>query len=255
MSDERSADLLERATHALRAEAGAAAADGPTASWQIMDGWSGLVRHMRRSARRRRLVLLSGLQLALALGGLGAWAAVTGHLPAIFSAAPAAPPPAPSKRAPRHARPIVELPAPAPPTSTEAPPPPSLSWSPSSASPLAAPHPTLPSPRRARAVAAPPDDVPPAAAPPSPDALYEEAHFAHFVRKDYAAALRAWDRYLALGPATFTPEAGYNRAIALVRLGRRDEAAAALRPFANGEYGNYRTREAGDLLRMLAAPP
>jgi len=132
------------------------------------------------------------------------------------------------------------------------PPPPSSSSSSSSSSP---PHPTLPTPRRPRVLAAAPDDLPPAEAPPSPDALYEEAHFAHFVRKDYAAALRAWDRYLAIGPATFTPEARYNRAIALVRLGRRDEAAAALRPFAAGEYGGYRTREATDLLRMLGAPP
>lgn len=96
-------------------------------------------------------------------------------------------------------------------------------------------------------------------APPPPpasvdvDSLYREAHDIHFVRRDPAAALVAWDRYLAAaGPSgRFALEARYNRAISLVRLGRRDEAAAALRPFANGEYGGYRRDEAAQLLRTL----
>lgn len=85
------------------------------------------------------------------------------------------------------------------------------------------------------------------------DALYRDAHDAHFVRRDPAAALAAWDRYLAAaGPSgRFALEARYNRALALVRLGRRDEAAAALRPFAGGEYGGYRRDEAARLLRSL----
>jgi hypothetical protein len=85
------------------------------------------------------------------------------------------------------------------------------------------------------------------------DALYREAHEAHFVRKDPAAALAAWDRYLlAAGPTgRFALEARYNRAIALVRLGRRSEAASALRPFANGDYGGYRRDEARELLSTL----
>jgi hypothetical protein len=250
VSDERSGDLLAQATRALRAEADAAsAAEAPTGPWQVMDGWSGIVRRMRRSARRRRLVLLGGLQIALALGGLGAWAAVSGHLPALFRAAPAEAPAVPPPKRARHVSRPVTAPPPAPPEAPAPPPPSSSPSAPSSA-------PALPAPRRARVAAlAPPAALAPAAPPPSPDALYEQAHDAHFVRKDYAAALRAWDRYLALGPATFTPEARYNRAIALVRLGRRDEAAAALRPFAAGEYGGYRTREATELLRMLDAPP
>jgi hypothetical protein len=106
-------------------------------------------------------------------------------------------------------------------------------------------------------VAAPTPPLAPAPAieAPSPDALYQEAHRAHFVRKDYAAALAAWDRYLALGAVTFRPEARYNRAIALIRLGRRDEARAALLPFATGEYGGYRAEEARRLLEMLSPPP
>jgi hypothetical protein len=34
----------------------------------------------------------------------------------------------------------------------------------------------------------------------------------------------------------------------LVRLGRRDEARAALTPFASGELGGYRQAEARELL-------
>ena len=88
-------------------------------------------------------------------------------------------------------------------------------------------------------------------APADVDALYRAAHDAHFVRRDPAAALAGWDRYLAAaGPGgRFTLEARYNRAISLVRLGRRAEAAAALRPFANGEYGGYRRAAAAQLLR------
>src|SRR5581483_11584712 len=104
MSDEGSGDLLARATRALRAESSApeAAAEGP---WQIMDGWSAVARSMRRAGRRRRLLLLGGLQVGLALAGLGAWAAVSGHLPALFSApAPASEPgAAPRRRAHREA--------------------------------------------------------------------------------------------------------------------------------------------------------
>jgi hypothetical protein len=88
---------------------------------------------------------------------------------------------------------------------------------------------------------------------PDPDALYREAHEAHFVRKDPAAALAAWDRYLgASGPnGRFVLEARYNRALTLVRLGRRAEARAALQPFADGEYGGYRRDEAARLLTTL----
>lgn len=82
--------------------------------------------------------------------------------------------------------------------------------------------------------------------------LYREAHEAHFVAKDPARALAAWDAYLAAYPSgRFAPEARYNRALALIRLGRRDEGKTALRPFADGAYGDYRKREASRLLDAL----
>jgi hypothetical protein len=54
-----------------------------------------------------------------------------------------------------------------------------------------------------------------------------------------------------------SPEARYNRAITLARLGRKAEAASALAPFARGDYGGYRQTEAQSLLEVLrpAATP
>ena len=50
------------------------------------------------------------------------------------------------------------------------------------------------------------------------------------------------------------PEARYNRAILLIRLGRYAEARAALGPFARGEVepAGYRQTEAGRLVERLA---
>ena len=82
--------------------------------------------------------------------------------------------------------------------------------------------------------------------------LYEAAHEAHFVTRDPAQALAAWDAYLAKYPSgRFAPEAKYNRAISLLRLGRKDEAREALAPFADGTYGDYRKRDATRLLDTL----
>lgn len=83
-------------------------------------------------------------------------------------------------------------------------------------------------------------------------ALYRAAHAAHFVRADWSAALVAWDRYLERpGVGRFLPEARFNRALALTRLGRAAEAREALRPFVGGVYGTYRQDEAQRLLRQL----
>jgi hypothetical protein len=85
------------------------------------------------------------------------------------------------------------------------------------------------------------------------DALYGAAHQAHFVERDYAKALAAWDRYLAVAPKDphdgFVLEARYNRAICLIRLGRRDEGRAAVEPFANGAYRSDDARSLLDALK------
>jgi hypothetical protein len=94
------------------------------------------------------------------------------------------------------------------------------------------------------------------AAPPAPDperrALYLRAHQAQFVTHDYAAALRAWDAYLAGGGGRFALEARYNRAIALAHLGRAGEARSALEPLAGGAASGYRRDDARRLLEVLA---
>lgn len=87
---------------------------------------------------------------------------------------------------------------------------------------------------------------------PAERQAYEEAHALHFEAHDSAGAVTAWDRYLADYPGgRFAVEAAYNRALALVRLGRRDEARAALEPFATGAHGAYRRHESEALLQAL----
>jgi hypothetical protein len=82
--------------------------------------------------------------------------------------------------------------------------------------------------------------------------LYERAHRAHFIDKNWAVALASWDEYLRKLPrGRFSIEAGYNRALCLVRLGMTDEAVRALRPFALGASGSYRQREAQTLIEQI----
>lgn len=70
--------------------------------------------------------------------------------------------------------------------------------------------------------------------------------------RDAALAIVAWDNYLASYPSgQFAPEARYNRALTLVRLGRREEARDALRPFAEADPGGYRREEARKLLDAI----
>jgi TolA-binding protein len=96
-----------------------------------------------------------------------------------------------------------------------------------------------------------------APAPPARDGgervAYERAHRAHFFADTPQRALAAWDEYIAAYPrGTFVPEARYNRALCLVRVGRTAAAAQALRPFATGTFSGYRRHEACLLLRWLA---
>ncbi len=82
--------------------------------------------------------------------------------------------------------------------------------------------------------------------------LYRTAHRAHFTDQDPARALTSWDAYLARYPrGQFAPEARYNRALCLVRLGRTAQAKSALEPFARGDFNGYRQREAAELIGAL----
>ena len=94
------------------------------------------------------------------------------------------------------------------------------------------------------------------AASPGADSLvlYRTAHRLHFGGGDPSASLSAWDAYLRADPSgALALEARYNRALCLVRLGRRAEARDALTPFAAGTFGQYRKREARALLDVLDA--
>jgi hypothetical protein len=100
---------------------------------------------------------------------------------------------------------------------------------------------------------APPPPPPPAPAPDPELAAYRVAHEAHFRGGNAAAALRAWDAYLAAYPSgTLAVDARYSRALILIKLERWTEAASALQPFASAPAGSYRQAEAA---RLLAALP
>jgi hypothetical protein len=80
-------------------------------------------------------------------------------------------------------------------------------------------------------------------------ARYRIAHEAHFHGSDPAAALAAWDAYLAAYPdGQLVLEARYDRALVLIKLERWAAAEAALRPFASAPVGSYRQAEAVRLI-------
>jgi len=88
--------------------------------------------------------------------------------------------------------------------------------------------------------------------PSADDATFARAHRVHFGGGGPSAALAAWDDYLQRFPGgRFVPEAQYNRAIDLLKLGRNAEARDALAPFARGAYGDYRREEATAILRSM----
>jgi hypothetical protein len=97
------------------------------------------------------------------------------------------------------------------------------------------------------------EPAPDSTEPSAEERAYRRAHLAHFGGGPPAEALRLWDAYLAAYPrGALAPEARYNRAVCLVRLSRFDDAARALRSFADGAVGGYRQYDAGVLLDWMA---
>jgi hypothetical protein len=244
MSDE----LLTQAARALRESH-----DGESQAATLTRTRVLLLAATRRKRRRLAAVVLLPIAAAFALST--AWAAATGRLPHWLSLlrgqderaqvaagsghalpAPLAPPVASVASAPADAGPEDDA-APVEPVAT--------------APPVPAPAVTAPRARTA------PREAPSASSTAAGAASEEEQLFAaaqhqHFVARDPQAALKAWDAYLGAYPrGRLALEARYNRALTLVRLGRADEARAALQPFATGREGSYRQREASDLLRAL----
>lgn len=84
--------------------------------------------------------------------------------------------------------------------------------------------------------------------------LYRHAHDLHFHGADPAAALAAWDGYLAAAPdGKLAVEARYNRGICLVKLGRLAEAREVFAAFAEERVSpaGYRADEARALLKRI----
>jgi hypothetical protein len=208
-----------------------------------------VMRSIENRARSRHQLVGLATTIAILLGGTVSWALATGHVATLWAPAPQpriAPvvaPPAPPTPPPRRHHVTTAEPRPAPPEAVTPPeqvPPPVTPVTPVPAPPRP-PH---------RAVALPP-------APPV-EALYRRAHQLHFHGSDPAAAVAAWDAYLAAEPdGLFAVEARYNRALLLVRLGRYAEARAALVPFARGEVvpEGYRQAEAEQIVERLARYP
>jgi hypothetical protein len=241
-------ELLDRATRALRETTAAASGETEVAATTLarLDrslGARGASRRVRGRFVRWMVMPMAASFLvfaawASASGRLAHWVSLRSHEDAEHATPPTGSLPS-TPPAPRllPAAPVSVASRATTPSLEEVPPTPTLTPSPTPETSASARRALRPAPAQAADV----------------DALYREAHDAHFVRRDPAAALAAWDRYLAAaGPGgRFTLEARYNRALSLVRLGRREEAAAALQAFARGEYGGYRRDEATELLRTL----
>lgn len=81
---------------------------------------------------------------------------------------------------------------------------------------------------------------------------YARAHRAHFVEQSPVRALAAWTEYLRRFPrGSLAPEAQFNRALCLVRLGRFAEASGALQTFAASHRDGYRKADIERLVGWL----
>ncbi len=227
-----SRDLLAEATRALRETEPVSEFEARATRTRVMTGL-----HQTRVRRRTRLAFL--LPIAASFVAVSAWGAASGQARLVLDklerlvGVTVSSTPSGAKAVPRQlaAPPLHSAPSP-------------------EQAVLAASAEAEPLP--ARAIAAPAASSARATASASALALYRVAHAAHFVDHDPARALVAWDAYLAAAPnGQFAPEARYNRALSLVRLGRGKEARSALAPFANGAYGGYRKAEASALLEHI----
>ncbi|MCC6215708.1 MAG: hypothetical protein IT376_12660 [Polyangiaceae bacterium] len=263
-------DLLKEAARALRESTEGDEPDTDTLARSRSDILRTL-HHERRSSSIRVAFLLP---IAAVLAGGTALAAASGRLPELVDRAASALGLAVAPRessgpgtvarggarapaAPRVVATAATAPEPvlapeppaAAPASPESPP---AARAAASAAPAPAPPGAVPT---AHASSGAPGPAPSGSVEPAADALYRRAHEAHFAKKQPAAALALWDEYLAAAPrGRFAVEARYNRALCLVRLGRRAEARAALAPFAEGKVGTYRQEEAQALLAALGGP-
>jgi len=254
-------DALVRAARALREATNGTSSEAPSTRARI------LVIAVRRK-RRRRFAVVVALPIAAAFVLSTAWAAVTGRIPHVLARRWAAPPPVehgvstggtPGLSGAATGAIVSEGPT-ADRARAEA-----VALDPKSADPQTPSAQTTAATMDRPGLPAARVDATPPSRPPRTNsdakanaetALYGEAHRTHFLGHDPNATLRAWDAYLAAYPeGRFAPEARYNRALTLVRLGERTKARAALAPFAEGPPGSYRQHEARALLDAMTAEP
>jgi len=93
------------------------------------------------------------------------------------------------------------------------------------------------------------------ASTPSELDLYGRAHRLHFHSESPRAALRAWTVYVELYPGgRFFPEAQFNRAVCLVRIGDLARAREALTQVVEHSPADYQRAQAERLLAQFAGP-
>jgi TolA-binding protein len=117
-----------------------------------------------------------------------------------------------------------------------------------------------PAPRRAptptpvAAVQETPERALPAQAERDPElGTFRRAHDLHFKAAVPRAAVAAYAEYLNAYPhGRYVPEARYNTAVKLLKLGERGRARNLLESFARGDHGAYRQTEAKELLEAMA---
>ena len=238
-----SLDALIDAIRAADGGAGPGGAAGDHDAELVVATRLRVMRSLEVRARSRHQLIGFATAVAILLGGTVSWALATGQVAALWSPPPAPQPPpvAPAAAPQRPAHRSVPQP----------PHPPAMSIDPRPVQPELSPPEAIPAPPR-------PVMPPPRHAATTVEVMYRRAHELHFHGGAPAAALAAWDAYLAAEPGgRFAVEARYNRALVLVRLGRHGEARAALAPFARGEVApaGYRQAEAEQLVARLARYP
>lgn len=251
-------DLLREATHALRQ------LPSPSTPFQVNETRRRILGSLHEGDRRRHQRWAFALPLAAVFIGSTAWAGASGKLPEIVKSlasvftragdnepvqqSPSLPPVSSTRTSGQANRSVAPQPKPAAAASddTEV----------SEEARPTADAPVKPSPPPVRPNPPPPRQV---QVPREVDAkseafdLYKRAHRAHFQKHDCVAAISGYEAYLNAAPqGRFRLEASYNRALCLVRMGHREQARQALRPFAEGRFGTYRQSEAERLLDALA---
>lgn len=249
-------DFLKQFSQALAEEH-----DGATAVPEA--GRARVIRALAEKRRRSRKWWVVGVPALALLGGSTAWAAASGKLPALIEQAVAVfiePPTLDSPTTRSDARRSGAAHQAPPQNEVEANEVEALEPESEPAPPLETNRETPPEPLQEKLVASGEaaadsgrDRVQTASETlPTALATYRAAHRSQFQDGDCALAVDGYQKYLNEEPSgSFALEAKYNRGVCLAKLGRTDEAVRALRPFAEGKFGDYRQEKSRALVEAL----